>query len=66
MFLKVSPIRGTLRFCQKGKLACRYIGLFEVKSQINDVVYKLTLSPELLGTHDVFYVSMSKKYVTDP
>lgn len=66
MCFKVSPIRGTLRFGQKGKLSSRYIGPFKVKSQINDIAYKLTLPPELLGIHEVFHLSMLKKYVADP
>ena len=40
--------------------------LGQVKSQINDVVYRLTLPPELFRINDVFLVSMLKKYVTDP
>ena len=43
MFLKVSLMRVTVRFGQKGMLACIYIGPFEVKSQINNVAYRMTL-----------------------
>jgi hypothetical protein len=31
VFLKVSPMKGVLRFGKKGKLSPRYVGLFEVK-----------------------------------
>ena len=66
MFLKVSPIRGTLRFGQKGKLSSRFIGPYEVLSRVGDVGCRLALLPELLGVHNVFHVSMLKKYVRDP
>ena len=64
--MKVSPIRGTLRFGQKGKLSRRFIGPYEILSRIGDVAYRLTLPPKLLGVHNVFHVSMLKKYVSDP
>ena len=66
MFLKVSQIRGTLKFDQKGKLSRRFIGPYEILSHIGDVAYRLALSPELSGVHNVFHVSMLKKYVSDP
>ena len=66
MFLKVSPIRGTLRFLQKGKLSRRFIGPYENLSPIGDVAYRLDLPLELLGVHNVFHISMLKKYVSDP
>ena len=51
---------------EKGKLARRYVGPFKIRSRIGDVAYKLQLPPELSGVHDVFHVSMLKKYVEDP
>ena len=53
-------------FGQKGKLSRRFIGLYEILSRIGDVAYRLTLLPELSGVHNVFHVSMLKKYVSDP
>lgn len=66
VFLKVSPVRGTLRFGQKGKLSRRFIGPYEILSKIGDVAYRLALPPELSGVHNVFHVSMLKKYVSIP
>ena len=66
VFLKVSPTRGTLRFGQKGKLARKYIGPYEILSKIGDVAYRLALLPELSGVYNVFHVSMLKKYVSNP
>lgn len=48
-----------MRFCQKGKLSRRYIGPYDIMSKIGDV-------PELSSIHNVFHVSMVKKYVPDP
>ena len=66
MFLKVSPMRGVVRFRQKGKLAKRFVGPFEIKGRIRDVAYRLVLPPELAGVHDVFHVSMLQKYIPNP
>ena len=42
VFLKVSPIKGVMRFGKKkkGKLAPRYIGSFEIRSRVGEVVYR--------------------------
>ena len=66
VFLKVSPIKGTLRFGQKGKLSSRFIGPYEILSLVGDVAYRLALPPELSSVHNVFHVSMLKEYVRDP
>ena len=66
VFLRVSPTKGVIRFGKKGKLSPRYIGPFEILERIGAVVYKLALPPELSSVHNVFLVSMIKKYVPDP
>ena len=66
MFLKVAPLKGVMRFGKKGKLSPRYVRPFEIIQRIGKVAYKLALSPELSSVHDVFHVSMLKKYVFDP
>ena len=66
MFLKVSPMKGVMRFGKKGKLALRYIGPFEIRSRVGEVAYRLVLPPELSRIHPVFHVSMLRKYVADP
>ena len=63
--MKESPARETLRFEQKGKLSRRFIGPYEILSRIGDMAYRLALPPELSGVHNVFHVSMLKKYVQD-
>ena len=65
MFLKVSPWRKVLRFGKKGKLSSRFIGPYEVLERIGLVAYRLALPPELANLHDVFHVSMLRKYRSD-
>ncbi|XP_058220833.1 uncharacterized protein LOC131331039 [Rhododendron vialii] len=66
VFLKVSPLRGLSRFGQKGKLSLCFIGLFDIIEKIGEVAYRLALPPRLSGVHDVFHVSMLRKYEPDP
>ena len=63
VFLKVSPMKGVMRFGKKGKLAPRCIGPFEIRSKVGEVAYRLVLPPELLRIHPVFRVSMLMKYI---
>ncbi|KAL5567803.1 hypothetical protein UlMin_024378 [Ulmus minor] len=66
VFLKVAPMKGVMRFGKKGKLSPRYIGPFEILEKIGKVAYKLALPSELAAVHNVFHVSMLRKYVSDP
>ena len=65
VFLKVSPLRNVLRFGKKGKLSPRFIGPYEVLERIGPVAYRLVLPPELAKLHDVFHMSMLRKYCYD-
>ena len=62
VLLKVSPMKGVMRFGKKGKLSPRYIGPFEIVERIGEVGYQLTLPPGLSGVHPVFHISTLKKY----
>ncbi|KAA0035603.1 pol protein [Cucumis melo var. makuwa] len=59
-------MRGVLRFERRGKLSPRFVGPFEVLERIGLVAYRLALPPSLSTVHDVFHVSMLRKYVPDP
>ena len=66
VFLKVTPKRGVVRFGKRGKLSPRFIGPFEILERMDTVAYWLTLSPSMSGVHEVFHVSMLRKYTSDP
>ena len=64
VFLKVSPMKGVMRFGKKEKLAPRYIGPFEILKRIGMVSYQLALPPNMSQMHPVFHVSMLRKYIS--
>ncbi|XP_069148197.1 uncharacterized protein [Solanum lycopersicum] len=65
VYLKISPIKGVMRFGKKGKLSPRYIGPYEVLQQVGNVDYKSQLSKDLASVHPLFYLSMFKKFLGD-
>ncbi|XP_021894808.1 uncharacterized protein LOC110812356, partial [Carica papaya] len=66
LFLKVTHFKEISRFGRRGKLNPRYIGPFEILDRIGTVAYRLALPPELSRVHNVFHVSMLRKYNPDP
>lgn len=66
VLLRVSPTRGVVRFGTKGKLSPRYIGPFPVVARIGKMAYRLDLPETLRGVHNVFHVSMLRKFLRDP
>ena len=66
VFLKIRPRRGVIRFGKKGKLSPRYIGPFEILEKIGQVAYRLALPPQIDRVHNVFHVSMLRKYLALP
>ena len=64
VFLKVSSMKGIMRFCKKGKLVLRYIGPFPIVKRFKKVTYKLDLPKDLKAIHLIFHVSLSK-YILD-
>nr|GEX10789.1 putative reverse transcriptase domain-containing protein [Tanacetum cinerariifolium] len=65
VLLKVSPRKGVVRFGKIRKLSPRYVRPFEIVERIGLVVYWLRLPQELVGVHDMFYVSNLKKCLAD-
>uniref|UniRef100_UPI0030D6F8C9 hypothetical protein n=1 Tax=Picosynechococcus sp. (strain ATCC 27264 / PCC 7002 / PR-6) TaxID=32049 RepID=UPI0030D6F8C9 len=63
VFLKLSPWKGILRFGRKGKLSP---GPYEILERIGPSAYRLALPTELSKVHDVFHVSLLRKYIPDP
>ncbi|KAL0556108.1 hypothetical protein IC582_004618 [Cucumis melo] len=66
VFLKVAPMKVVLRFKKKGKLCPRFVGPFEILERIGPVAYRLALPPSFSTVHDVFHVSILRRYVADP
>ena len=62
VFLKVSPWKKVIRFGKKGKLSPSFIGPYEVIEKVGLVAYRLALPPELEKIHNVFHVSMLRRY----
>ena len=56
VFLKVSPMKGVMRFGMKGKLSPRYVGPFEIIERVGAVAYRLALTPEMAQIHLVFHI----------
>ena len=66
VYLKVSPLRGTIRFHVKGKLAPRFIGPYRICQRIGNLAYKLELPKEFTGVLPVFHVSQLHKCLKLP
>ena len=66
VFLKVMPKRGVVRFGKRGKLSPRFIRPFEILERVDTIAYRLALSPSMTGVHEIFHVSMLRKYTPDP
>ncbi|XP_057984523.1 uncharacterized protein LOC131169325 [Hevea brasiliensis] len=66
VFLKVSPMKRVMRFGKKGKLAPCYIGPFGITDKVVAVAHRLELSPNFSHVHLMFYISMFRKYVSNP
>ena len=64
VFLKISSIKGVMRFGKKKKLAPRYIGPFEILDRVGSVSYRLALPPCMSQVYLVFYISLLRKYIT--
>ena len=51
-----------MRFGKNDKLSPRFIGSYEVIKKVGPVAYRLSLPPELEKIHNVFHVSMLRRY----
>lgn len=63
--VKVSHMKGIMRFGIKGKLSPRHIGPYGILDRIGLVAYRLALPPRLSSVHLVFHISMLRRYVRD-
>jgi hypothetical protein len=65
VLLKVKPKKSSLKLGSCTKMAARFCGPFEILDRIGPVGYMLAL-PVSMNAHNVFHVSLLKKYVHDP
>ena len=65
VFLKLSPWKGVVRFGKRGKLSPRYIGPYEIIERVGSLAYRLALPSEMSRIHNVFHVSILRKYIVD-
>ena len=65
VFLKVSPFKGIIWFGKHGELNPWYIRPYEILERIEKAAYRLALPPNLASVHNVFHISMLKKYVSE-
>jgi hypothetical protein len=64
VFLKVKANRSSMKLGNYAKLAARFCGPFEILERIGPVAYMLAL-PASMIVHNVFHVSLLKKYIPD-
>ena len=60
------PKRGVVRFGKRGNLSPRFIGSFEILERVGTVAYRLALPPSMSSVHEVFHISMLRRYTSDP
>eukprot|EP00253_Pinus_taeda_P018074 PITA_18074 len=65
VYIQVQAKRSTLQWAGCAKLAPRYCGPFQILARVGPVAYQLAL-PSHIRVHNVFHVSVLKKYVYDP
>ena len=64
VYIKINSQKSTLRLGKYKKLAPRYGKKFEIIGKVGSVAYQLTLPPNI-KVHNVFYVSLLKRYIHD-
>jgi hypothetical protein len=65
LLLKVKPKKSSLKLGSCTKPTARFRGPFEILDRIGPVAYMVAL-PASMNVHNVFHVSLLKKYVHDP
>ncbi|XP_049378064.1 uncharacterized protein LOC125842801 [Solanum stenotomum] len=66
VFLKVSPMKGIMRFGKKVKLNPRYVGSYKIIRKFGMVAYELDFLSELEAVLPIFPVFMMRKCIRDP
>ena len=62
MYLHIKPKKSSLQIGSCAKLAPRFCRTFRIVERIGSITYRIALPPKV-KSHDVFHVSLLKKYV---
>jgi hypothetical protein len=65
VYLKVKARKSSLKLGNCAKMTPRFCGPFEILARMGPIAYQLAL-PANLRIHNVFHVSLLKKYIHDP
>eukprot|EP00253_Pinus_taeda_P028544 PITA_28544 len=65
VYVRIRAKKSTLQLSGCAKLAPRFCGPFQILARIGPVAYQLAL-PNHIRVHNVFHVSVLKKYIYDP
>ncbi len=65
VFIKVSPMKGVVRFGKSTKLALRYVGPFQNIERVGKLAYRIKFPSSLACVHYVLHVSHLRKYMHD-
>eukprot|EP00253_Pinus_taeda_P034033 PITA_34033 len=65
VYIRIQAKKSTLQWSGFAKLAPRYCGPFQVLARVGPVAYQIAL-PSHIRVHNVFHVSVLKKYIYDP
>ncbi|XP_071925811.1 uncharacterized protein [Coffea arabica] len=66
VFLKITSLKASLMAGKGKKLQSIFVGPYKILQRVGNVAYKLELPPSLSRIHNIFHVSMLKKYHPNP
>ena len=64
VYLKISPMKGVVRFCKKEKFSTHYVVPYQILKRVGKVAYELNLSSELASVNSILHVSMLRKCIS--
>ena len=66
VYVKIKPIKSLHQKRFQGKLSPRFVGPFEILERVGNLAYRLALPPNLANIHNVFHISVLRKYIPNP